>query len=1804
MVIGMNRVMAMMKIFFCITLLITVVASDTTPATNVTAFLEFMEKHEAQLKFSEKKDVTLMLGNTGAGKSTLTLLITDVELFSVEIGEKDSGEFIIVDKDEKISGISTTKSKTIVPDLMIENDNVYYDCPGFSDSRGVTHDISVTYLIQKVIRHADSVKLVFAISYSSVKNGAGDRNDFMELVKHAINLVKNVDKYQNAIALVVTKVENRYTKKGGKLIPIGDKTLIAGIGQFLQQVKTGLMTEYGDKSISNEERALLGKKFKFVDTLLEMNSRDEYTRIGILRLADEAGAVKDLPMLQMEKLSIQSMIKQNIQFVRKDNADFGYAISHESKNSVQDLLVRIQSDLRRDLMDIVKKVDVWFMEQIEMTADRNELMEKTYFAHDKLYDIESNELKVYANDVADCAKDFGINITDKKLQRIQRNIDFAVFLYEVTNANPTILYDISNEVATGMKSMLRDRYRDLLTKMKKYLKIETESTLDDIREFYVYQVEKNIIDIGQLNEKMTTALTKLNDVHSEDLKECAKKIFNVASDLNIGIATKKSNNLLRHIEFVDFLCNITNINSTVLFDVTNVMANLTQYFEDSRTWYTFLIDLHDESSKYEVQTTATAYDVSQLMSECIVGENDFVDVKSISLKGYCEHVGSKIYSLVQNLHVNSYKLKALRAVVNRTMVDNHLQSSFSSGKLIVKGYNVRLSEIVQMQWQNDSKSIEVFALNNLFIDASLDKVGKKAQITFIAPNWYVVGDWKIDLRGQDAQQYAERAKDGVGKPANGLVGKPGKAGGPGGLFIAVGNKFYNGKQLQVEISGGNGGDGQHGGRGTNAIKGEDAMDRDYNIGDLTYFAENKDVTIEHKNGFPYEHITFTTYGKNGTAAGNGGDGGSGGKGGFPGKFITIGLKQTASFKIFSDIGKDGKQGDGGNQGSNASAHIIVRKKYYDKPINLLMISYVSEEVKNGLAIPAGQRGEDGKNVAGRESPTKSDEFNNPSQIINEYKNFVRENLAQSIRETDLKQFIKNINGNEQIQSLYDTLGLVDEFHGIENQYYSLRNRVSFTSDIQSILNRTTAYANNGKLSNDDKTMLNYLHSAILSKLCSIRDGNAHQSILDLPQYLKLVTENIGKLEKIERQVIIQEHQNEFKQSLQTKIDSANNLIKNQITTEIDSIFSEIELDIHRLINESIAKQNETKDNIKALEEALRLQQLQLPIKMVSSILSFLGPKGAIASSVLNCVIRDDKSPDAIQMVNEQFKNSMAEVSKQYKQKPNQFLAELKKLEQTLIDEEASSDMIELKKNVTALKKKLEQQIDVNSFPDLKQFDEFRKEVEKYANEKKKAFKEEKKKKKEAIEKSTSDDEKKKLSSEIEKIDKKLNQVAHMKRVLNTGKLVLGTYSNLLSNLNEMEKTKKAIKNVEGQLEALEQHEQNIYDVMLPQLRAMELSIQVVGDNLKGKSHVDLDVRKWGVQTMVKGVKREFLKMTTDFNVQGDLLHCVDKLNEAMAILIDIYNRIDSYIEKAELTEYIAKIGSGKPQLTANPKVNEAINNLDKMIQTNMVLNQYELAIQAFKQHKFPFAHIYMDKFQLPDNLQFDSTKTLKQKAVYQIDNLKKELQLSSISIGKYDKDIIYDEYNNAAPFYTWPYNEITNEIGKLLRGEQILVRAEIANGIDQNAVKFNDIGIYLNVTKERQSELDATLEGFKVDMTMIGNTYYRCANRAYSVSVDDNIVYEYAFSQGQTKSTTCNNEVCRKIGKSDYFLSPYALWGIKLIGDFNKLQPFKRESIDLKLIGHGQYFKSTDSNAQDICTTHLDKYYNFDGIISNKRLIN
>lgn len=418
-------------------------ASSTASNQNsATSIIKFIEENSAKIQFTPQKDLILMLGTTGAGKSTLTSFLTGANLESIET-LKDSGEFVLVDRNGLITRKSTTISKTVVPNLMIDDQSglTYYDCPGFSDSRGVANDISVSYLIKKLINSAKAVKLVFAVSFSSVRNG-GDRRGFMELLNHATAFIKDVNKYRDAIALIVTKVDNRYVIKNDTPHLVGDDKMIATIALFLKQMKTDMENKnHGNVSVG--ERETNNKKIKFVETLLQQNKQNGInTRIGILRLADHAGSVEKMPLLQNERKTITSMINR-LRYVEKRNTDFGFAISDKTKIQIYEIMIEMQTQLNNDVSSIGDEIIQFFQQQEEQILNIEELKRNT---HRKLSQLKTTKMKWFAGQLADALYSLGIKISNDNINKLKRDIEAVEFLRSISN----IGFDESFHISSGL----------------------------------------------------------------------------------------------------------------------------------------------------------------------------------------------------------------------------------------------------------------------------------------------------------------------------------------------------------------------------------------------------------------------------------------------------------------------------------------------------------------------------------------------------------------------------------------------------------------------------------------------------------------------------------------------------------------------------------------------------------------------------------------------------------------------------------------------------------------------------------------------------------------------------------------------------------------------------------------------------------------------------------------------------------------------------------------------------------------------------------------------------------------------------------------------------------------------------------------------------------------------------------------------------------------------------------------------------------------------------------------------------------
>lgn len=170
------------------------------------------------------------------------------------------------------------------------------------------------------------------------------------------------------------------------------------------------------------------------------------------------------------------------------------------------------------------------------------------------------------------------------------------------------------------------------------------------------------------------------------------------------------------------------------------------------------------------------------------------------------------------MRINSVKINRLKSVINQAM-DRNLHTSCSSKNLTIEGYNVKISDILHLECWSSANTIEIFARNKIFFDADIDKTGQSAQLSIIAPIWEIRMDdnpshsRKIVLNGEKGTEFQSSATDGSSHSENGRKGEPGQPGGPGGCIFGVASRFINDQHLEIHVNGGNGGSGQHGGRG-------------------------------------------------------------------------------------------------------------------------------------------------------------------------------------------------------------------------------------------------------------------------------------------------------------------------------------------------------------------------------------------------------------------------------------------------------------------------------------------------------------------------------------------------------------------------------------------------------------------------------------------------------------------------------------------------------------------------------------------------------------------------------------------------------------------------------------------------------------------------------------------------------------------------------------------------------------------------------------------------------------------------------
>lgn len=420
-----------------------------------------------------------------------------------------------------------------------------------------------------------------------------------------------------------------------------------------------------------------------------------------------------------------------------------------------------------------------------------------------------------------------------------------------------------------------------------------------------------------------------------------------------------------------------------------------------------------------------------------------------------------------------------------------------------------------------------------------------------------------------------------------------------------------------------------------------------------------------------------------------------------------------------------------------------------------------------------------------------------------------------------------------------------------------------------------------------------------------------------------------------------------------------------------------------------------------------------------------------------------------------------------------------------------------------------------------------------------------------------------------------------------GNSMLDLSVSLRVNENDISEVTRGIKNLEKKIEELENFKKKIYFKLLPMIKKMGDDLIKTANDLQSKSSVSLDIIGWQVQSTIKDTSVEIRQFTQGFEVHESVARSVEKLEEVMTILIKVYDRIQDFQEQQRLANYMAdlSLASVKQIVISDPLLKNSFYDLQISIRSNILQNQYNSVLNAFKQWIFPFADVFFKDFQLPEHLVSKNTdiETLASTAASRIEDIRVRMRKYKTTIEDFDKHIYVAQFNGSSaimkPFYVWKNREHRATIGKLLAGESVLLNADITNSATgKDAIKFNFVEFGLKSDDPAiQEEVDKKMLNYVVNMTHLGNSHYRYCGEYFSISSSSQSM-QYSVEKG-----TIQNNVYKKLLSGDIMLSPYAFWELRF--SLNPSKPMKSavslesfaDKVDLVMEGSGSFVNTQDT---------------------------
>lgn len=888
---------------------------------DVDKMMEFLELGYCHIERSEQKQIFMVLGLTGAGKSTLVNFVTrrPNRLKAVKVG------FTYKIEDEDGATGNSSISKTFVPGLAIHTptNSALYDMPGFQDNRMECIEIANTFFTKEVADHGESIKII-VVAPDSTFSGT-DKTSFWNLMKSLSKLISNSNKLSPGLGLVVTNM------------PHHAETDEVFIGETYADLLSGYLADLNKTDISPEDQVVV---FGILDGLITNPSK-----ISFFRTPTVEGFLDEMEVFQRNKQLLSSLFFDHLTYVPKNADDFKYGFSTESivliGNAVRMLLADVENYINSFIGAVKIRLSAHFTSLASGNHPNIQLVENLITGLlSVVYPLCNNKNsspEEYGNEIMSNIKVFGesaANETSSQLSSIFSYLQFFGIAGDVveTQIRPDLwaqlLEDLPNQlkaevISTGSGARILNNVVVSLQAVLSDIAMKIKAELAAVTDVYEMETKLNTFlnAIGPIKAKLQTSLTT-----SSHLKVFVNEyissltIENISPNVNLTQELRNRETAASVFLLIDefgwkdlgWISSFDIVESSVQKDVT---------------WNRFLRLLYEDLSHFDVQSLQPSHAKTWWKTTRTIRISEFPGFwANFTTFGINTVIHNDMTTIQAQVQEDPSKLDQLNSLMILTLGDEFRCPDPTAAQTIgYQGTFISIRDIITCQTANQGKSkIHITALHTVFIDAELNATAFGGAVVpdllIVSPNMHIRDTKQLVFSGTNGAAPPSKV------PGQGYSpGARGSSGGHAGNFMeVVGSR--TGGSLVVALNGGSGGKGQDGQDGLDGSKGDYQEVRQYDndycsawAGGWTkvWITPNKCFEEMDDSGrckADDSGARWEVYGLPGRPGNSGNNGGDGGAGGRPGSSLRVNVDTESNSTTSGTTGATGPGGLAGAPG--------------------------------------------------------------------------------------------------------------------------------------------------------------------------------------------------------------------------------------------------------------------------------------------------------------------------------------------------------------------------------------------------------------------------------------------------------------------------------------------------------------------------------------------------------------------------------------------------------------------------------------------------------------------------------------------------------------------------------------------------------------------------------------------------------------------------------------------------------------------------------------------------------------------------